>query len=131
MAAEIKRGDGRADRSAGLRRWSTQASLEELALLADTAGAQVVGYALQRLERPNRATYIGRGKVQEIASQQGSLDYTTVIFDDELSPSQQRTLEKELEVKVLDRTALILDIFAQHQSGRHPLHRRLRRRRHR
>ena len=118
MAAEIKRGDGRADSSGGLRRWSTQASLEELALLADTAGAQVVGYALQRLERPNRATYIGRGKVQEIASQQGSLDYTTVIFDDELSPSQQRTLEKELEVKVLDRTALILDIFAQHARTR-------------
>jgi len=118
VAAEIKRGDGRADRSAGLRRWSTQASLEELALLADTAGAQVVGYALQRLERPNSATYIGRGKVQEIASQQGALDYTTVIFDDELSPSQQRTLEKELEVKVLDRTALILDIFAQHARTR-------------
>ena len=114
MAAEVKRGDGRAD----LRRWSTQASLDELALLADTAGARVVGYALQRLERPNRATYIGRGKVQEIASQQGSLDYTTVIFDDELSPSQQRTLEKELEVKVLDRTALILDIFAQHARTR-------------
>ena len=118
MAAEIKRGDGRAGRSADLRRWSTQASLDELALLADTAGARVVGYALQRLERPNSATYIGRGKVQEIASQQGSLDYTTVIFDDELSPSQQRTLEKELEVKVLDRTALILDIFAQHARTR-------------
>ncbi len=118
MAAEIKRGDGRSDRSANLRRWSTQASLEELALLADTAGARVVGYSLQRLERPNSATYIGRGKVQEIASQQGSLGYTTVIFDDELSPSQQRTLEKELEVKVLDRTALILDIFAQHASTR-------------
>jgi GTP-binding protein HflX len=118
VAAEIMRGDGRADRSADLLPWSTQASLEELALLADTAGAQVVGYAAQRLERPNPATYIGRGKVQEIASQQGSLDYTTVIFDDELSPSQQRTLEKELEVKVLDRTALILDIFAQHARTR-------------
>ena len=118
MAAEVKRGDGRAGRSADVRRWSAQASLDELALLADTAGARVVGYALQRLDRPNRATYIGRGKVQEIASQQGSLGYTTVIFDDELSPSQQRTLEKELEVKVLDRTALILDIFAQHARTR-------------
>jgi GTP-binding protein HflX len=85
-----------------------------LALLADTAGAQVVGWAVQRLERPHPATYIGRGKVREIASQRGSLGYTTVIFDDELSPSQQRTLERELGVKVLDRTALILDIFAQH-----------------
>ena len=114
MAAEVKRGDGRADRSAGLRRWNTQSSLEELALLADTAGAQVVGSAVQRLERPHPATYVGRGKVQEIASQRTVLGYTTVIFDDELSPSQQRTLERELAVKVLDRTALILDIFAQH-----------------
>ncbi|MCH8346787.1 MAG: hypothetical protein IIC87_07675, partial [Chloroflexi bacterium] len=56
MAAEVKRGDGRAGRSADVRRWSTQASLDELALLADTAGARVVGYALQRLDRPNRAT---------------------------------------------------------------------------
>jgi GTP-binding protein HflX len=105
VAGEVKRGDGR---------WNTQASLEELALLADTAGARVVGSAVQRLERPHPATYIGRGKVREIASQRVALGYTTVIFDDELSPSQQRTLERELEVKVLDRTALILDIFAQH-----------------
>jgi len=105
VAGEVKRGDGR---------WNTQSSLEELALLADTAGAQVVGSAVQRLERPHPATYVGRGKVREIASQRVALGYTTVIFDDELSPSQQRTLEKELGVKVLDRTALILDIFAQH-----------------
>ena len=105
MAGEVKRGDGR---------WNTRSSLEELALLADTAGAQVVGSAVQRLERPHPATYIGRGKVREIASQRTALGYTTVIFDDELSPSQQRTLERELAVKVLDRTALILDIFAQH-----------------
>ena len=86
--------------------------------MADTAGAQVVGWTVQRLQRPNPATYVGRGKVQEIVSQRGSLRYTTVIFDDELSPSQQRTLERELEVKVLDRTALILDIFAQHARTR-------------
>jgi len=73
---------------------------------------------VQRLTRPRPATYIGRGKVQEIASQRDALGYTTVIFDDELSPSQQRTLEKALEVKVLDRTALILDIFAQHARTR-------------
>ena len=105
VAGEVKRGD---------RRWNTESSLEELALLADTAGARVVGSAVQRLERPHPATYVGRGKVREIASQRIPLGYTTVIFDDELSPSQQRTLERELEVKVLDRTALILDIFAQH-----------------
>ncbi|OGO45473.1 MAG: GTPase HflX [Chloroflexi bacterium RBG_16_64_32] len=105
VAADVQRGDGR---------WNTQSSLEELALLADTAGAQVVGWAAQRLARPHPGTYIGRGKLREIVSQRASLGYTTVIFDDELSPSQQRTLERELEVKVLDRTALILDIFAQH-----------------
>ncbi|MBF8286334.1 MAG: hflX [Dehalococcoidia bacterium] len=89
-----------------------------MALLADTAGARVVGQTVQRLTRPRPATYIGRGKVQEIASQRDALAYTTVIFDDELSPSQQRTLEKALDVKVLDRTALILDIFAQHARTR-------------
>ncbi|MDO8613255.1 MAG: GTPase HflX [Dehalococcoidia bacterium] len=98
--------------------WSAEGSLEELALLADTAGARVVGQTVQRLTRPRPATYIGRGKVQEIASQRDDLAYTTVIFDDELSPSQQRTLEKALDVKVLDRTALILDIFAQHARTR-------------
>lgn len=92
--------------------------MEELALLADTAGAVVVGQALQRIEKPNPATYIGKGKVREIASQRFPLDYSTIIFDDELSPSQQRNLEDELKVKVLDRTALILDIFAQHAHTR-------------
>jgi GTP-binding protein HflX len=98
--------------------WSTEGSLEELALLADTAGARVVGSAVQRIESPNPSTYVGKGKVREIASQRDSLGYSTVIFDDELSPSQQRTLERELDVKVLDRTALILDIFAQHARTR-------------
>jgi GTP-binding protein HflX len=69
---------------------------------------------MQRLEHPNPATYIGKGKVQEVVSQRMPANYTTVIFDDELSPSQQRNLEAALDVKVLDRTALILDIFAQH-----------------
>ena len=87
-------------------------------LLADTAGAEVVGTTVQRLEHPNPATYIGKGKVEEVVSQRAPTEYTTVIFDDELSPSQQRNLEKELDVKVLDRTALILDIFAQHARTR-------------
>jgi GTP-binding protein HflX len=117
VAAELKSRDpdGRTGRGDGQRpRWSGEASLEELALLADTAGADVVGSAVQRLESPNPATYIGKGKVQEVVSQRAPTDYTTVIFDDELSPSQQRNLENTLDVKVLDRTALILDIFAQH-----------------
>jgi GTP-binding protein HflX len=104
-APKDMRGDGR---------WSTEASLEELALLANTAGAEVVGSAVQRLEHPNPATYIGKGKLQEIVAERQDAEYTTVIFDDELSPSQQRNLENELDTKVLDRTALILDIFAQH-----------------
>jgi GTP-binding protein HflX len=99
-------------------RFSAERSLEELALLADTAGARVVGSTIQRLESLHPATYIGKGKLAEIASERAGLGYSTVIFDDELSPSQQRNLENALEVKVLDRTALILDIFAQHARTR-------------
>jgi GTP-binding protein HflX len=100
------------------RRWSTQSSMEELAQLVATAGATVVGRSIQRRERPTAAHYIGRGKVRELAARRYDLDYTTVIFDDELSPSQQRNLEEALKVKILDRTALILDIFAQHAHTR-------------
>ena len=87
-------------------------SLEELAELSKTAGAEVVGRATQRLEHPNAATYIGSGKVEEVVEERKRLGANVVIFDDELSPSQQRNLEKALGVKVIDRTALILDIFA-------------------
>ncbi|MEX2245951.1 MAG: GTPase HflX [Dehalococcoidia bacterium] len=87
-------------------------SLDELALLAQTAGARVVGRTLQRLDSPNPATYVGKGKVEELKSRRGGDEYGMVIFDDELSPSQQASLENALKVKVLDRTALILDIFA-------------------
>jgi|CXWL01.1.fsa_nt_gi GTP-binding protein HflX len=98
-------------------KWRGEASLSELSLLAETAGAEVVGTALQRMESPNPGIYIGKGKLDEIVkkrahSRQEGGDYTMVIFDDELSPSQQQHLEKALDVKVLDRTALILDIFA-------------------
>jgi GTP-binding protein HflX len=116
VAADLKRTNGR--QGGRGTRWSGEASLEELVLLADTAGAEVVGTTVQRLEHPNPATYIGKGKVEEVVSQRAPTEYTTVIFDDELSPSQQRNLEKELDVKVLDRTALILDIFAQHARTR-------------
>jgi GTP-binding protein HflX len=110
VAVEIK---GR-----GNRRWSSQSSLEELAQLALTAGASVVGRCVQRLERQTPAYYVGRGKVQELASLRHRLGYSTIIFDEELSPSQQRNLEDALQIKVLDRTALILDIFAQHARSR-------------
>ncbi len=92
--------------------WNSESSLDELAQLAGTAGAVVVGRTIQRLDSPNPATYIGKGKLAEIIALRPQLDYDLVIFDDELSPSQQRNLEDALKVKVLDRTALILDIFA-------------------
>jgi len=87
-------------------------SLRELAELARTAGAQVVGQTSQRLDRPNVATYIGKGKVEEVREAIQETGANVAIFDDELSPSQQRNLERALGVKVIDRTALILDIFA-------------------
>ncbi|MBF6599365.1 MAG: GTPase HflX [Dehalococcoidia bacterium] len=87
-------------------------SLDELELLAETAGAEVVGRTMQRLESPHPATYVGKGKLEEIKSRRTTEDYTMVLFDDELSPAQQGNLERALDVKVLDRTAMILDIFA-------------------
>ena len=93
-------------------------SLAELGELARTAGAEVVGQTTQRLDHPNPATYIGKGKVDEIVEARKQLGATLVIFDDELSPSQQRNLERAIGGKVLDRTALILDIFATHAHTR-------------
>lgn len=96
----------------GQRQWDTAASLDELAQLAGTAGAAEVGRTWQKLENPNPATFVGKGKVQEIVAARQNQEYDVVVFDDELSPSQQRNLEDALSVKVIDRTALILDIFA-------------------
>ncbi|MCB1127671.1 MAG: GTPase HflX, partial [Verrucomicrobiae bacterium] len=87
-------------------------SLDELSELARTAGAGVAGRTTQRMDHPHVATYIGKGKVEEVKQAARELDANVVIFDDELSPSQQRNLERELDLKVIDRTALILDIFA-------------------
>jgi GTP-binding protein HflX len=91
-------------------------SLEELALLADTAGMQVVGTATQNVAQIDPATFIGSGKVEEVKLNLEATGAQTVIFDDELSPRHQRGLETEFgeNIKVLDRSALILDIFAQH-----------------
>ncbi|ACV22114.1 GTP-binding protein HflX [Slackia heliotrinireducens] len=96
--------------------YSLESSLDELARLTDTAGADVVATTSQRLDSPNPRTFIGSGKAEEIASMCRSLSADVVIFDDELTPSQQSNLEKVLpkDVKVIDRTALILDIFALH-----------------
>lgn len=91
---------------------TAEASLDELALLVHTAGAEVAGRAVQRLDSPHPALYIGKGKLEEIMEQRDDCGYSMVVFDDELSPSQQRNLENMLGCKVLDRTALIIDIFA-------------------
>ena len=88
-------------------------SLEELDRLVETAGGRTVGKLVQRREKADPAYFIGRGKLEELKTLQSETQPNLVVFDDELSPAQQRNLETALEVKVLDRTALILDIFAQ------------------
>lgn len=93
--------------------------LEELEFLADTAGAEVKKHFLQRLDIPNHATFVGTGKLEEIADYVKSHEIDTVIFDDDLSPTQLRNIEKVLECKVLDRTFLILDIFAKRAQTAH------------
>src|SRR5580658_4396996 len=94
----------------------TERHLDELALLVGTAGADVVGRVLQRRDRPDPATYVGRGKALELREVSESTDADTVVFDDELSPAQSRNLEKILGRTAIDRTAVILDIFAQNAS---------------
>ena len=91
-------------------------SMKELALLCDTAGLEVVGELTQKLEHPNAETFIGSGKVEELKALAEDALAETIIFDNELSPRHQRELEKHIgeKIRVLDRTALILDIFAQH-----------------
>ena len=86
--------------------------LDELAFLADTAGAEAVCRMTQRLDYPNPRTYVGKGKLEELKAYVEEHEIPLVIFDDELSPKQVANIEKELQVKVLDRTSLILDIFA-------------------
>jgi GTP-binding protein HflX len=93
--------------------WDVDDSLSELAQLAETAGAVVVGSVWQKRSRADAAYFIGRGKVQEISLIRQEREANIVIFDDELSPAQQRNLEQVLGSKVIDRSALILDIFAQ------------------
>jgi GTP-binding protein HflX len=112
---------GRVRQRALLVGTTDEESLDELALLSDTAGAEPVHSELQRRTTPDPATYIGKGKAEELRGIALGLDIDVVIFDDELTPAQQRNLEKMFAVDVVDRVALILDIFAQHatsQEGR-------------
>ncbi|MEN6392290.1 MAG: GTPase HflX, partial [Anaerolineaceae bacterium] len=99
---------------------SAEDSLTELALLAKTAGLDVVGQDIQKLDRPNPNTFIGSGKVEEIQALLHELQADVVLFDEELSPRHLRELEEKwgYPIRVIDRTALILDIFAQHAATR-------------
>ncbi len=102
----------------GRSSWPAEDSLAELAMLVDTADIDVVGQLFQRLKQPFSQYYIGPGKVNEIAAQKEALGFDLVIFDDELTPGQTRNLEETLKVRVLDRTTIILDIFARHARTR-------------
>jgi GTP-binding protein HflX len=98
--------------------WEVRDSLDELAELATTAGGEVIDLGIQKLDAPIAATYLGKGKVEEFATRCREQEIDTVIFDDELSPAQSRNLEKKFDCKILDRTSLILDIFAQRAQTR-------------
>src|SRR3954449_4210664 len=102
----------------GVSKWDLHDSLDELAELANSAGAEVVNTVTQKLDKPTAPYYIGRGKAQLIKESFKDQQVTSVIFDDELSPAQGRNLENLLSRKVLDRTQLILDIFAQRARSR-------------
>ncbi len=97
---------------------AAERSLEELRRLAETAGAEVVESLLQRRAKPDAGTFIGTGKAREVADAVKALGADTVVMDDELSPGQLRQLEELVDAKVIDRTALILDIFSQHATSR-------------
>ena len=102
----------------GDKAWSVEESLDELSELVITAGAEVVGRGSQRLEKYNAATFIGPGKAKEFSDLCKESKVDTIVFDEELSPAQGRNLEKVFECKILDRTALILDIFSQRAQTR-------------
>jgi GTP-binding protein HflX len=103
---------------AGVRPEALDQQMRELAELTRTAGGEVVGSDVQRRDEIEPALYVGRGKIAEIRERHGELGYELVICNEDLSPRQQRNLEKELGVRVIDRTDLILDIFAQHAHTR-------------
>ncbi len=94
--------------------WTAEESINELASLADTAGAEVVGAEWQNRRHVDPNYYVGKGKVDELVAAKSETGYTVLIADDELSPAQQRTIEEHVKTKVIDRSRLILDIFALH-----------------
>jgi GTP-binding protein HflX len=98
--------------------FSSEESLDELRALATSAGAQIAGEFTQRRDRPDPATLIGKGKIEEIAGAAASVSADVILFDHDLSPSQQRNIERVVRTRVIDRTQLILDIFARHARTR-------------
>jgi len=102
----------------GKQLWKNEDSLDELEQLASTAGVEVVGRISQKLSNPNSTTLVGKGKVTEIKQAMERLGSDLILFDEELTPSQQRNLEDALNTKILDRAAIILDIFARHAQTR-------------
>jgi GTPase len=100
------------------RDFSSEESLDELRALATSAGAQIAGEFTQRKDRPDPATLIGKGKLEEIAGASASVSADVILFDHDLSPSQQRNIERAVHTRVIDRTQLILDIFARHARTR-------------
>ena len=98
--------------------FSSEESLDELRSLAASAGAQIAGESTQRRDRPDPATLIGKGKLEEIAGAAASVSADVILFDHDLSPSQQRNIERVVHTRVIDRTQLILDIFARHARTR-------------
>lgn len=98
--------------------FSADESLAELRTLASSAGADIAGEFLQRRDRPDPATLIGKGKLQEVSGAAASVNADLLVFDHELTPSQQRNIEREVSTRVIDRTQLILDIFARHARTR-------------
>ena len=98
--------------------FSSEESFDELRILAASAGADIAGEFTQRKDRPDPATLIGKGKLEEIAGAAASVSADVILFDHDLSPSQQRNIEREVRTRVIDRTQLILDIFARHARTR-------------
>ena len=113
-AAGAPKPDGRPS----IPEFDAEESLAELRTLAESAGAKVVGEILQRRDRPDPATLVGAGKLEEISGAAASVNADVLLFDHDLSPSQQRNIEKVIERRVIDRTQLILDIFARHARTR-------------
>src|ERR1700719_1133914 len=117
-AAAMQPGAPKSNGKPRIPEFDADESLAELRTLAESAGATVVGEILQRRDRPDPATLVGAGKLEEIAGAAASVDADVLLFDHDLSPSQQRNIEKIVKLRVIDRTQLILDIFAKHARTR-------------